>query len=113
MLRQAHPAAAGRGERALARAVWIPALARPPAHGGEAPQEGQPGRAEPLPAAPPRLLDVEAAARYLGVSPWTIRDLEAAGTLTRVRVPLSGRRELRKLLFDRADRDRLIDLWKE
>src|SRR5262245_33089185 len=28
-----------------------------------------------------RLLDVDAAAAYLGVSPWTIRDLDAAGTL--------------------------------
>ena len=58
-----------------------------------------------------RLLDVEAAAAYLGVSPWTIRDLEAAGTLKRVCVPLRGS-ELRKLLFDRADRDRLIEMWK-
>jgi hypothetical protein len=58
-----------------------------------------------------RLLDVDAAATYLGVSPWTIRDLEAAGTLKRVRVPLRGG-ELRKLLFDRADLDRLIEVWK-
>ena len=58
-----------------------------------------------------RLLDVDAAAAYLGVSPWTIRDLEAAGTLKRVRVPLRGN-ELRKLLFDRADLDRLIEMWK-
>jgi Helix-turn-helix domain len=61
----------------------------------------------------PRLLDLEAAARYLGVSPWTVRDLEAAGVLRRVRVPLSGGRELRKLLFDKADLDRLIEAWKE
>jgi excisionase family DNA binding protein len=58
-----------------------------------------------------RLLDVDAAAAYLGVSPWTVRDLEAAGTLKRVRVPLRGG-ELRKLLFDRADLDRLIEAWK-
>jgi hypothetical protein len=61
----------------------------------------------------PRLLDLEAAATYLGVSPWTVRDLEAAGVLPRVRVPLPGGRELRKLLFDKADLDRLIDGWKE
>jgi hypothetical protein len=60
-----------------------------------------------------RLLDLEAAAAYLGVSPWTIRDLEAAGVLPRLRVPLPGGRELRKLLFDKADLDRLIDAWKE
>src|SRR4051812_30159548 len=53
--------------------------------------------------APGRLLDLAATAAYLGVSPWTIRDLEAAGVLRRVRVPLPNHRELRKLLFDRAD----------
>jgi hypothetical protein len=70
------------------------------------------GTVIPLPLIP-RLLDLEAAATYLGVSPWTIRDLEAAGVLPRVRVPLPGGRELRKLLFDKADLDRLIDAWKE
>ena len=64
------------------------------------------------PAIVPRLLDLRATARYLGVSPWTVRDLEAAGVLRRVSVPLRGR-DLRKLLFDRADLDRLIDGWKE
>lgn len=62
---------------------------------------------------PRRLLDLEAAAAYLGVSPWTIRDMAAAGVLPRVRVPLPGGRELRKLLFDKADLDRLIEEWKE
>jgi hypothetical protein len=38
----------------------------------------------------PRLLDLEAAAAYLSVSPWTVRDLEAKGVLPRVRVPLPG-----------------------
>jgi hypothetical protein len=61
----------------------------------------------------PRLLDLETTAAYLGVSPWTVRDLEAAGVLHRVCVPLPGGRELRKLLFDRADLDRLIESWKE
>ena len=61
---------------------------------------------------PPRLLSLEDAATYLGVSPWTVRDLEHAGTLTRVRIPLPRQGELRKLLFDRADLDRLIEAWK-
>ena len=61
----------------------------------------------------PRLLDLLATAAYLGVSPWTIRDLEAAGVLPRVCVPLPGGRELRKLLFDKSDLDRLIEAWKE
>ncbi len=65
---------------------------------------------QPLPV--PRLLELDASAAYLGVSPWTIRDLEAAGTLRRVRVPLANGGELRKLLFDRADLDRLVDAWK-
>ena len=70
------------------------------------------GTVIPLPLIP-RLLDLEAAATYLGVSPWAIRDLEAAGVLPRVRVPLPGGWELRKLLYDKADLDRLIDAWKE
>ena len=61
----------------------------------------------------PRLLDLDAAAAYLSLSPWTIRELEAAGVLPRVRVPLPDGRELRKLLFDKADLDRLIGAWKE
>jgi hypothetical protein len=61
----------------------------------------------------PRLLDLDAAATYLSVSPWTVRDLEAAGVLPRVRVPLPDGRELRKLLFDKADLDRLIGAWKD
>ena len=72
----------------------------------------------PLDAVPvnvpaPRLLDVAGAARYLAVSPWTVRELEAAGILRRVRVPLPNGGELRKVLFDRADLDRLVDGWKE
>src|SRR2546428_14013901 len=48
---------------------------------------------------PGRLFDIDRAAAYLGVSPWTVRDLEAAGTIKRVRAPLPGGRELRKLAF--------------
>ncbi len=62
---------------------------------------------------PPRLLDLEATAAYLGVSPWTVRDLEASGTLPRVRIPLPNGGELRKLLFDKADLDRLVEAWKD
>lgn len=61
----------------------------------------------------PRLLDLERAAMYLGVSGWTVRDLEAAGVLPRVRVPLPNGGELRKLLFDKIDLDRLIENWKD
>jgi len=53
----------------------------------------------------PRLMDVEAAAGYLGVSPWTVRDLVERGSLSRVALP-----GVRRLLFDRCDLDRLIDM---
>ncbi len=65
-----------------------------------------------VPGLCPRLLDLGTTAIYLGVSPWTVRDLEAAGTLKRVRVPIAGSGELRKLLFDRQDLDRLVEAWK-
>ena len=61
----------------------------------------------------PRLLDLHATAAYLGVSEWTIRDLEGAGVLPRVRLPLPNHKELRKILFDVRDLDHLIDNWKE
>src|SRR5262249_38620238 len=61
----------------------------------------------------PRLLDLHAAAAYLALSPFTIRELEAKGVMLRVRIPLPGHQEVRKLLFDRTDLDRLIESWKE
>lgn len=74
-------------------------------------EKGTPAYSAVAPIAP-RLLDLRATAAYLGVSDWTVRDLEAAGTLRRVAIPLPGHRELRKLLFDRQDLDRLVDAWK-
>jgi hypothetical protein len=62
---------------------------------------------------PPRLLDLKGAAAYLGTSPWTIRDLEAHGTLRRVNVPLGMGKNLRKPLFDREDLDQLVDSWRD
>jgi hypothetical protein len=61
----------------------------------------------------PRLLNLDTAAAYLSMSPWTVRDLEAAGVLPRVGVTPPGGGELRKLLFDKADLDRLIGTWKD
>lgn len=54
-----------------------------------------------------RLLSVRQAAEYLGLSIWTVRALEGAGTLRRVRLALGGR-DVRKLLFDREELDRVI-----
>ncbi len=73
---------------------------------------GDPGGALAVQAIVPRLLSLEAAALYLGVSTWTIRDLEAAGVLPRVRIPLPNGGELRKVLFDVRDIDHCIEVWK-
>ena len=62
---------------------------------------------------PPRLLDVHGLAAYLGLPEATVYDLAARGVLRRVRIPLPNGEEMRKLLFDRTDVDRAIDLWKD
>jgi len=61
----------------------------------------------------PRLLDVAGAARYLSVSPWTIKALLANGTLSRVTIPLSGGRDLRRTLLDRLQIDELALRWRD
>jgi len=43
----------------------------------------------------------------------TVYDLAARGVLRRVRVPLPDGSDLRKLLFDRQDVDRIVESWKE
>ena len=87
---------------------------------GIAPQQdggnkGQRWSALALTAIAPRLMSLEQAALYLGISPWTVRELanKEDGVLQRVRIPLKNNGELRKLLFDREDLDRLIEGWKE
>lgn len=63
----------------------------------------------------PRLLDVKAAASYLGgISTWTLRALVGDGHLRPVRLPSVRHRgeQGRRLLFDRRDLDALIDTWK-
>jgi hypothetical protein len=79
------------------------------------PRKPRPDPPPPLPplAAPEgRLLDLKATARYLSVSPDTVRGLWWSGTLPRVRIP-TRTGELRRLLFDRVDLDRLIERWKD
>ncbi len=58
-----------------------------------------------------RLLDVKGAALYLSVSAWTVRDFVAEGELQPVELPSRRRpgERLRRLLFDRADLDALIE----
>jgi len=56
--------------------------------------------------APRRLLPLPEAAVYRGLSPWTVRELQWKGKLPRVDLG-------RKLLFDRADLDALIERQNE
>ena len=74
---------------------------------------GSNGRTLAVRATAPRLLGLEDAAKYLGVSEWTVRSLEWEGVLPRVRIPNGKGGEIRKLLFDREDLDRLIERWKD
>ncbi len=53
-----------------------------------------------------RLLTLREAARYLGLSTWTIRELIWRGEILRVRIS-------RKILIDRDDLDRYIEARKE
>jgi excisionase family DNA binding protein len=54
----------------------------------------------------PRLLNIKEAAKYLSCAVWQLRHLEWAGELPSVRN--LGKR----ILFDRADLDRLVDQRK-
>lgn len=64
----------------------------------------------------PRLLDLRAAAQYVGLSTWTLREFLLSGELPMVRFtrPGSQRREdLRRVLVDRADLDAWIDRHRQ
>lgn len=60
-----------------------------------------------------RLVDVKEAARFLGISPWTIRRLIDSGTLPCVRLPNGGSSAVRRLLIDRDDLEKLVRAAKE
>ena len=67
----------------------------------------------------PRLVDLHAAAAYLGVSYWTVRDYCLAGHLKVVQLPAlrprdgaRSRRSLRHVLVDVQDLDALITSHK-
>jgi hypothetical protein len=66
-------------------------------------------RPEPPRETEPRLLDVKGAAKYLGISYWTIRELP----VPRVRLEVAGGRDVRRILFDRRDLDAWIERQKE
>jgi hypothetical protein len=64
-----------------------------------------------------RLLDIQAAAAYLGgISPWTVRDFIASGEIPSVRLPrprAGDGRAMRRVLLDRADLDLFVEKWKQ
>jgi hypothetical protein len=76
--------------------------------GGQDSQSGRPGLTER------RLLDVASTAAYLSLSPDTVREPDVSGVLSpaRVRIPAPGGRTLARVLFDRAELDRLVAGWR-
>ncbi len=58
-----------------------------------------------------RLLNLKGAAHYLGISTDCLRSMEDAGVLSRVRL-WNGRAEVRRLLYDIRDLDKLIEASK-
>ena len=74
--------------------------ARPAARTQDSPSCAPPG---------PRLLTRQQAADYLNLSPDMLDRLTQQGELPRVQLAL-GNRNIRKVLYDRADLDRLVEL---
>jgi excisionase family DNA binding protein len=61
-----------------------------------------------------RLLDVDQAAAYLGVSVWTVRSLIADKHLSTVKMPSVKHRgeTTRRVLLDVRDLDAAVDRWR-
>lgn len=75
-------------------------MSSPPANRNPATSLGPPA------AGPQRLLTLPQAAKYLGLSVWTIRELIWRGVLPRVRLS-------RKILLDQRDLDAAIEASKD
>jgi len=58
-----------------------------------------------------RLLNLKESAVYLGISTDCLRSMEDAGVLSRVRL-WNGQAEVRRLLYDIRDLDKLIEASK-
>lgn len=74
------------------------------------------GTAVQISVAPVRLLDLRAAAAYIGLSYWTLRDMTLSGILPTVKIPCPRARDgrvIRRVLIDRQDLDRFIEANKE
>ena len=88
------------------------AAAETPVNSG--PPRGTAVRRTAVPA--PRLLDLRAAATYMGLSYWTLRDMTLSGILPTVKIPRPRARDgrvIRRVLIDRQDLDQFIEANKE
>ena len=56
-----------------------------------------------------RLMGANEAAKYLGLSYWTLRDLIWSGAIPLVQLPNKKGGSLRRILVDKADLDKLIE----
>jgi hypothetical protein len=88
---------------------------------------GKPGRPHTRPERPPvtgvqatavvsvprRLFDRQGSADYLSISLDVVDHLDAAGVLRRVRLPNGSGGDLKRVLYDRADLDALIERAKD
>jgi excisionase family DNA binding protein len=70
------------------------------------PRSTQPNPSEPTTKLTQRLVTLSEAARYLGLSSWTVRELIWRGVLHRVRLS-------RKILLDQRDLDAAIEASKD
>jgi hypothetical protein len=62
---------------------------------------------------PRRLFDRQGSADYMSISLDVVDQLDAAGVLRRVRLPNGSGGDLKRVLYDRADLDRLIEQSKD
>jgi hypothetical protein len=72
--------------------------------------------AQQPPEEAPRVLNLRAGAKYLGISYWSLRDLVLAGHVPAVRLPCPRARDgrmMRRMLVDRRDLDALIERSRE
>ena len=96
----------------------------------QGPQEGAASLPAVAPPGWPRLMSLELAAKYVGLSGWTLREYINSGDLRVIRPARpdtarahgirGGKRTrrtvasdaIRRLLIDRSDLDALVDRWK-
>ena len=67
----------------------------------------------PAPILGPRLVSIQGAAEYLGVSYWAIRGMLDNGSLKRVRLPGGKAGDVRRVLVDIEDLKRMVDAMKD